>query len=150
MYGQPTPGQPTPGFGGQFYGMPSPNPGGAYGMQMPGVNNYTPGGQPTIKVRPVASYDEAKAIPTDFMGGVTMMPDFSHGIVYAKALNPQNNTPIFKMFREVEMEQPQPAPVAPSEPAPPQYDPKPDIDKIKKDLEKLKAELGITDAEKEV
>lgn len=48
--------------------------------------------QQAFIVRPVASLEEAKAVPTDFSGAVTVMTDFSHGMIYTKALNYQDGT----------------------------------------------------------
>ena len=54
-------------------------------------NGYSPGGQAQtpaqtqsgqpsgVIFRPVASYDGAKAVPTDFSGALTIMPDLAHG-----------------------------------------------------------------------
>ena len=50
-------------------------------------------------VRPVASMEEAKAVPTDFSGAITVMTDFFHGMVYTKALNYQDGTSIFNCYR---------------------------------------------------
>lgn len=43
--------------------------------------------------------EEAKAVPTDFSGNVTVMTDFSHGMIYTKALNYQDGTSIFNCYR---------------------------------------------------
>lgn len=50
-------------------------------------------------VRPVASMEEAKAVPTDFSGNVTVMTDFSHGMIYTKTLNYQDGTSVFNCYR---------------------------------------------------
>ena len=39
-----------------------------------------------IICRPVASIEEARAIPTDFSGALMILPDLSHGMVYTKQL----------------------------------------------------------------
>ena len=46
----------------------------------------------------MASLDEAKAVPTDFSGALTIMPDWVHGYIYAKALG-DNGTPVFRAYR---------------------------------------------------
>lgn len=47
--------------------------------------------QPGVIFRQVASLDEAKAVPTDFSGALTIMPDWAHGYIYAKALGDNGN-----------------------------------------------------------
>lgn len=37
--------------------------------------------EPTISCRPVASIDEAKAIPIDFSGNLMVFPDISHAVL---------------------------------------------------------------------
>lgn len=64
--------------------------------------------QPSVVVTRVASYDEAKAVPTDFSGVLRLMLDWSHGYIYAKALG-DDGAPVFRKFR-FEPEAPAPAP----------------------------------------
>ena len=65
-----------------------------FGSQM-----QTPPAQQGFIVRPVASMEEAKAVPTDFSGNVTVMTDFSHGMIYTKTLNYQDGTSVFNCYR---------------------------------------------------
>ena len=81
----------------------------------------------------MASYDEAKAIPTDYMGNVILMPDFAHGMIYAKALDANTGNPIFQRFRFAP-EQPDISMVG-------GYDPRPDLDRVRQDVAALRAEL---------
>lgn len=55
--------------------------------------------QPSMICRPVASIEEAKAVPTDFSGATLVLTDFSHGYIYTKSLNYQNGTAVFNCFR---------------------------------------------------
>lgn len=80
--------------------------------------------------RPVASYDEAKAIPTDFSGVLTIMPDWAHGHIYVKALA-DNGTPVFRSYKE----EPQP------EQAAVEYAPLSELVGLKADVEALRREL---------
>ncbi len=86
-----------------------------------------------VVCRPVASYDEAKAIPTDFSGALTIMPDWAHGHIYVKALA-DNGNPVFRSYRE----EPVPAPVP--QPAV-EYAPLSELEGLKADVEALRREL---------
>ena len=75
--------------------------------------------QPGVIFRPVASFDEAKAVPTDFSGALTIMPDWAHGYIYAKALG-DNGNPVFRAYRDVDYSPVQtPPPQTVAAPAPP-------------------------------
>ena len=74
-------------------------------------------------VRPVASPEEAKAIPTDFSGAVTLMPDLPHGVIYVKVLNYNDGTSVFASYR---LDVP---------PPPPEY-------ATRQELESLRAEIA--------
>ena len=54
--------------------------------------------QPGVIFRLVASYDEAKAVPTDFSGALIIMLDWAHGCIYTKALGDDGN-PLFRTYR---------------------------------------------------
>lgn len=54
--------------------------------------------QSNVIVTRVASYDEAKAIPTDFSGVLRLMLDWDHGCIYAKAVA-SNGVPVFKVYK---------------------------------------------------
>ena len=90
-----------------------------------------------VKVRPVASFDEAKAIPTDFLGNILLLTDFSHGMIYFKALDTNTGNAIFHIYKRA-AENPEIS-VAPE----PAYDAKKEIEALKIDIQNLKKELGI-------
>lgn len=138
-------------------GQPMQNPGpmpmyGNGGPPMPQSSNFDPQGQSTsfqgmgrgmyppnqqnpVRVLPVASCDEAKAVPTDFMGNRLILTDLSHGCIYTKVLDPATGSSIFRTYR-LAPDQP-PAPVEPS------YDAKSEIERLRGELEGIKRELGI-------
>ena len=121
---------PMPGIGMQPLGSAGMAP------QMPSQASQAPQGvnsQPGYICRPVASYDEAKAVPTDYMGNIILMPDFAHGMIYAKALDANTGNPIFQRFR-FSPEQPDISMVG-------GYDPRPDLDRLRQDVAALRAEL---------
>lgn len=110
--------------------------------QVPGQGTYPPSTQTAMRVRPVASYDEAKAVPTDFMGNMLILTDLSHGMIYTKVLDPATGSSIFKAYQLIPEQGPQMAPI----PAPeqrPEYDAKSEIEKLRMELSHLKQELGI-------
>lgn len=138
---------------GQMYGVPgqpmqqSPN----FVPQVPsgvpqGVSqgNYAPALQNRMRVRPVASYDEAKAVPTDFMGDLLVLTDLSHGFIYTKVLDPNTGSSIFRIYREVI--EPAPQPEQPAAPVP-VYDPKAEIEQLRAELNGIKHELGLDSKE---
>lgn len=99
--------------------------------------------QPGLIVRPVASFDEAKAIPTDFSGALTIMPDWAHGYIYAKALG-DNGTPVFRTYRDIDcssVQTPPPQTVADSAFSE-NYATKDDLDEIWKELHHLRDDFA--------
>lgn len=149
-----------PGQMGVAPGMQVPQPGQVYGVpgqpmqqppnfvpQMPsgvpqGVSqgNYAPTLQNPMRVRPVASYDEAKAVPTDFMGNLLVLTDLSHGCIYTKVLDPATGSSVFRVYREVtEPEQS----IAPA----PAYNPRSEIEQLRVELNGIKHELGLDSKE---
>lgn len=146
--GQQIPGAMYPGMGQQMQQPSNFGPNGSVQPSQPVQGNYTlPVMQNAMRVRPVASYDEAKAVPTDFMGNLLVLTDFSHGFVYTKVLDPATNSAIFQVYKRVPESEAQPTPPQPiaQSPVQPEYDAKGEIERIKEDLNKLKTELGITD-----
>lgn len=117
-------------------------------------SGYQPGGQATAQppvrqeqsgviFRPVASFDEAKAVPTDFSGALTIMPDWGHGYIYAKALG-DNGTPVFRAYRAVDSG---PAPLPAAEPAPAvEYAPLEELERLQEDVKALREELAAAKA----
>lgn len=91
--------------------------------------------QPGLIVRPVASFDEAKAVPTDFSGALTIMPDWAHGYIYAKALG-DDGSPIFRAYR---YEPPQTAAPAPAAVA---YAPLEELERLRQEVNALREELA--------
>lgn len=112
---------------------------GVQGAPTSNVGGYPYQVQDAFKVIPVASYDEAKAIPTNFMGGTTILTDFSHGMIYTKTLDVNTGNSVFQAFKYI--------PEEPTVPVAPEYDAKTEIEKLKQELAHICKELGI---EKEV
>lgn len=85
MYGQPfMPGGITTGTPPLTMGQPMSQ------RTMPGVS---------YRVRPVTDYMQAAALPPEFDGSITLMPDLGHGVVYTKQLNPNDGTAIFNAYK---------------------------------------------------
>lgn len=93
--------------------------------------------QPSVIFRPVASFDEAKAVPTDFSGALTIMPDWAHGYIYAKALG-DDGSPIFRSYR---YEPPQATTAAPVPIPEGTYAPLETVECLRCEVEKLRQEL---------
>ena len=47
---------------------------------------------------PVASEQEAMAVPTDFTGALQVMVDQAHGMIYTKQLSPQTGAAVFGRY----------------------------------------------------
>lgn len=60
-----------------------------------------PVSQPGFVCRPVASKEEAKAVPTDFQGNILVMTDFPNNAIYTKALNPATGSAQFETYQRV-------------------------------------------------
>lgn len=115
-------------------------------------SGYQPGGQANAQpparqeqsgviFRPVASFDEAKAVPTDFSGALTIMPDWGHGYIYAKALG-DNGTPVFRAYRAVDAAQAaEPVQAAPVPIPEGTYAPLETVECLRCEVEKLRKEL---------
>lgn len=99
--------------------------------------------QSGVIFRPVASFDEAKAVPTDFSGALTIMPDWSHGYIYAKALG-DNGTPVFRTYRDVDYSPVQTPPTQTvAAPAPAvEYAPLEELERLRQDVNALREELA--------
>lgn len=109
-----------------------------------GQGNYPASTQIGMRVRPVASYDEAKAVPTDFMGNMLILTDLSHGNIYTKVLDPATGSSIFQTYQRVPESPPQTHQQNFSNIDPiPSYDPKAEIEHLKMELNNLKHELGM-------
>ncbi|MEY8386240.1 hypothetical protein AALC17_02950 [Oscillospiraceae bacterium 38-13] len=90
--------------------------------------------QPNVIVTRVASYDEAKAIPTDFSGVLRIMLDWTNGYIYAKALGNDGN-PVFRKFRYEPDAPPSPVPQA-------RYAPIEELDQLREDMRNLREETA--------
>lgn len=138
MYGAPgQPMQQAPSF------VPQMSSGVPQGV---GQGNYAPALQNPMRVRPVASYDEAKAVPTDFMGNLLVLTDLSHGCIYTKVLDPATGSSVFRVYREVTEPIPQPEH---SITAVPTYDPRSEIEQLRAELNGIKHELGLDSKEEQ-
>ena len=102
--------------------------------------------QPGVIFRQVASLDEAKAVPTDFSGALTIMPDWTHGYIYAKALG-DNGTPVFRAYRDVDAPPAQTVPQPTAEPAPAvAYAPLEELERLQREVAALREELTAAKA----
>ena len=108
---------------------------------------YQGNGQTGFKVRPVASYDEAKAVPTDFMGNPIIMIDRAHGRIYTKVFNPNTGDSTLSVYIRTPDETQNPAEQSDTQPMQVQYDAKGEIDSLKAELEYIKRELGMNKEE---
>lgn len=110
---------------------------------IPAQNNSIPqvNAQPGFICRQVASYDEAKAIPTDFNGAITIMTDFSHGFIYTKTLDPSTGSSMFRIYKYI------PEQVLPSVSV--EYAPLSVVEALKTDVDKIKALVLNTDKPQE-
>ncbi len=94
------------------------------------------GAQNGLKIIPVGSITEAQAVPTDFMGDTILMPDFGHGAIYMKVLNPNTGGAIFRTFRlEPEMQ-------ANAQPEAVQLDVKAEFERITAEITEIKEKLA--------
>lgn len=102
--------------------------------------------QPGVIFRPVASFDEAKAVPTDFSGALTIMPDWTHGYIYAKALG-DNGAPVFRAYRDVDAPPAQTVPQPTAERAPAvAYAPMEELERLRREVAALWEELTAAKA----
>lgn len=119
-------------------------PGPAYPAQFQQGQGGQPN-QPGIIVRPVASYDEAKAVPTDFSGALTVMPDWGHGYIYVKALG-DNGIPVLGIFHDINAaKNSTPLPAAEFVPAV-EYAPLEELEQLREEVKALREELAAAKA----
>lgn len=109
------------------------------GMQTGQGYNYPPNAQNGVRVFSVGSYDEAKAIPTDFSGDMLILTDLYHGRIYTKVYDAGLKESIFRVYQVINPNTQQVI-TAPQEqnPVTPMYDPKPDIKNIYSEIENIK------------
>lgn len=100
-----------------------------------GINNsnYTYPAPNGFKVVPVASYDEAKAVPTNFMGDTLILTDFSHGMIYTKFLDVNTGSSVFQAYK---IHVPESSNI-------PEYNIKEEIESLKKECAYIRKELGL-------
>lgn len=92
--------------------------------------------QPGYICRPVASEDEARAVPTDFSGATQILVDTAHGMIYTKGLNYSDGSAVFLAYRLVQ-------PPAETQSAPSvEYAPMSAVDRLREDLEALRASIA--------
>lgn len=94
--------------------------------------------QPSIKVRPVASEEEARGVPVEFDGSLLLLPDMGHGAIYSKQLNMQDGSAIFRRYM---MEMPASAPQTAQETVSPavQYATLEQLQELKDEMDNLRA-----------
>lgn len=110
-------------FGGNYYpNMPytagNPQGPGGYPMQNPQPQPapMMQPQQPSYKVQPVTDREEALAVPVDYFGPGTILPDLAHGVVYLKRFNQQTGASDFLEFLYAPAQakaEPQPVDLAP-------------------------------------
>lgn len=100
--------------------------------------------QPSIKVRPVASEEEARGVPVEFDGSLILLPDMAHGAIYSKQLNMQDGSAIFRRYM---MEIPSSAPQTAQEPVLPvsQYATIEQLQELKDELDELRTMIEKQD-----
>lgn len=89
---------------------------------------------PNFICRPVASYEEATATPTDLSGNILVLTDLSHGMIYTKILDPKTGTSVFSAYRQIPIQ-----PQTPVEPG--QYAPASEIHRLEQEILSLREEL---------
>lgn len=124
--------QTVPPSGQQIMAQPPNVP---QGIASPPVQAQSGG---NIIVRPVASIEEAKAVPTDFTGAMTILTDFSHGAIYTKVLNYQDGTAVFNRYR---LDNTPLIPQASGQPGT-DYVPREEFDALKADFQRLNERIS--------
>lgn len=100
--------------------------------------------QPSIKVRPVASEEEARGVPVEFDGSLLLLPDMAHGAIYSKQLNMQDGSAIFRRYM---IDMPASAPQTAQEHVSPavQYATLEQLQELKDELDALRTMTGKQD-----
>lgn len=92
--------------------------------------------QPNVICRPVASEEEAKAVPTDFSGATLVLTDTAHGRIYTKALNYMDGSALFNIYQLVQQ------PAAETQQAPAvEYAPMSVVESLKEEIQRLREEV---------
>lgn len=110
-----------------------------YAAQMPMQQAQRPVMQPQQPMssyicRPVASEEEARAVPTDFTGATTVMVDAAHGCIYTKALNTMDGSAMFATYRYTE-------PVPPVQEKTQAYAPMEELEQLRREVAELRASM---------
>ena len=105
--------------------------------QMPASPQVQQTQQPNMVCRPVASEEEARAVPTDFGGAMLILTDTGHGRIYTKSLNYLDGSAIFNTYQLV---QPQQA-IQPTSSVPVEYVSKQEVEKMRADFEEKLEEI---------
>lgn len=96
----------------QPYGF-QPHRMGGYGQMQPMYQQYQPYQQPAqnsqqqetqMFCRPVASIDEARAVPVDFSGKPMIFPHLNAGKIYLKVFDTGSGSAVFREFRMADPE----------------------------------------------
>ena len=86
-----------------MYGAYMPQSGAVPGMGQPAgmLPPRVAPGMTGVKynIRPVTDFTQAAAIPPEFDGSITLMPDAAHGVIYTKQLNTNDGTAIFNAYK---------------------------------------------------
>lgn len=97
-------------------------------------------GQPNVICRPVASEEEARAVPTDFTGATLVLTDTAHGKIYTKSLNYADGSAMFATYQLVQPQQAAPV----QEPPAVEYAPRSELESLRAEIDSLRAELEET------
>lgn len=112
-------------------------------MNQPMQQQTTPATQSNFYCRPVASREEALAVPVDFMGSPMFFPDLAHNVVYMKRFN--TNTGSADVFEFHGTQQEAPKDMAPAfAPLDEFMSMKDTIAQLKEEIERLKKPAGRT------
>lgn len=127
-----------PAYGGYNPVTPFAPPPAAPAVNQPTVPTQPsqPGQLPGFLCRPVASEEEARAVPTDFSGCTMVLTDLGHGRIYTKSLNYADGSAMFHTYQRV--------PEGQVKPAGPEWAPVSlvaQVDNLKSEVEALRAEL---------
>ena len=119
---------------GQPYGQPYNPQYNQQPMMQQQPMQQTPVQQGNFICRPVASEEEARAVPTDFTGATIVMMDTAHGSIYTKSLNPMDGSAMFATYRYTE-----PAPSAQEQQK--VFAPMEELEKLRQEVAEIKASI---------
>lgn len=94
----------------------------------------TTGGYGNYICRPVASEEEARAVPTDFTGATLVLIDGAHNAIYTKSLNQIDGTALFGVYR---MDT-----TPPKQEQPPQYAQAQEVEQLRQEVAEIRAALA--------